>query len=60
MLKDSVYINVVDPFKRALEMWHQENKSIWVDLKLIFSTAWLIIFSDSDIYKSWFDSLPEK
>ena len=38
--KDKVY-----PFKGELEIWYQNNKSFFLDVKLIFITAWIIFLS---------------
>ena len=54
------YKRVIAPYKGALEMWYQENKSFTLDLKLIFITAWVIIFPESKIYESWFKDLPKR
>jgi lipopolysaccharide/colanic/teichoic acid biosynthesis glycosyltransferase len=48
------------PYKGALELWYQKNASIMTDLKLIFLTAWNIVFSKSELYKKWFPDLPER
>ena len=54
------YKRVIAPYKGALEMWYQEHRSFVLDLKLIFVTAWVIIFPDSKIYESWFKNLPKR
>jgi lipopolysaccharide/colanic/teichoic acid biosynthesis glycosyltransferase len=54
------YKRVVAPFKGALEMWYQENRSFILDLKLIFMTAWVIIFPKSRLYECWFNNLPKR
>lgn len=43
--KDKIY-----PFKGELEIWYQNNKSFFLDLKLIFITAWVIFYPDTKIY----------
>ena len=52
------YKRVIAPYKGELEMWYQEHRSFLLDLKLIFMTAWVIIFSSSTLYHSWFKNLP--
>ena len=54
------YKRVIAPYKGALEMWYQENKSFVLDTKLIFITAWVIFFPESKIYESWFKDLPKR
>ena len=36
------YKNTIYPYKGNLELWYQNNKSFFLDLKLIFLTAWVI------------------
>jgi lipopolysaccharide/colanic/teichoic acid biosynthesis glycosyltransferase len=54
------YKRVIAPHKGELELWYQKNKSFFLDLQLIFLTAWVIIFPNSQIYKRWFKDLPKR
>ena len=54
------YKNVIYPFKGDLELWYQNNKSFVLDLKLIFMTAWVILFPNSRLYEKWFKDLPKR
>ena len=54
------YKNKIYPFKGKLEIWYQMNKSFLLDIKLIFITAWVILFSDSKIYEKFFSDLPKR
>lgn len=54
------YKRVIAPYKGELEMWYQENRSFFLDLQLIFMTAWVILFPNSYLYKKWFKNLPER
>ena len=54
------YKRVIAPYKGELEMWYQDNKSILLDLQLIFMTAWVIIFPKSKLYEKWFKNLPKR
>ncbi len=54
------YKRVIAPYKGELEMWYQKKKSFFLDLQLIFVTAWVIIFSKSKLYEKWFDDLPKR
>ena len=56
----SFYKNQIYPFKGELEIWYQNNNSFLTDLKLIFMTAWVIIFPKSKIYYKYFKDLPER
>ena len=52
------YEKFISPYKGALEMWYNKRKSLWVDFQLLFLTAWVIIFSESDLMNKLFKDLP--
>ena len=52
------YKRVIAPYKGQLEMWYQEHNSFFLDLQLIFLTAWVILFPNSRLYEKWFKDLP--
>lgn len=52
------YKRVIAPYKGELEMWYQDNNSLFLDIKLIFMTAWVILFPKSKLYEKWFKDLP--
>ena len=54
------YKRVIAPFKGELEMWYQTNCSFYLDLQLIFITAWVILAPNSKIYEKWFKNLPKR
>jgi len=54
------YESVVAPYKGALEMWYQKNASIITDLRIIFLTAWVILFSNSRLPYAIFKTLPKR
>lgn len=54
------YERVIAPYKGELEMWYQEHISFFLDLKLIFITAWVILFPTSKLYEKWFKDLPKR
>ena len=54
------YKRVIAPYKGDLEMWYQEHNSFFLDLQLIFLTAWVIIFPSSKLYEKWFKDLPKR
>ena len=54
------YKRVIAPYKGELEMWYQSNNSFFLDLQLIFMTAWVIIFPQSKLYEKWFKDLPKR
>lgn len=54
------YKTIILPYKGKLELWYQNNCNIITDFKLIFLTAWIILFPNSKLYKRWFTNLPKK
>ena len=54
------YKNTIYPYKGNLELWYQNNKSFFLDLKLIFLTAWVILSPTSKLYEKWFKDLPKR
>lgn len=53
------YDDHIIPFKNKLELWYVENESIITYFKIIFVTAWVIIFSRSKISEKLFSQLPK-
>ena len=54
------YKGKIYPLKGELEIWYQNNRSFILDMKLIFLTAWVILFSSSKLYEKWFKNLPKR
>jgi lipopolysaccharide/colanic/teichoic acid biosynthesis glycosyltransferase len=54
------YKRVIAPYKGELEMWYQDHRSFFLDLQLIFMTAWVILFPGSRLYEKWFKNLPKR
>ena len=54
------YKRVIAPYKGELEMWYQKHNSFFLDLQLIFITAWVIVFPTSKLYEKWFKDLPKR
>ena len=54
------YKRVIAPYKGELEMWYQEHCSFFLDLQLIFTTAWVILFPETRLYEKWFKDLPKR
>ena len=48
------YKRVIAPYKGELEMWYQKKRSFFLDLQLVFLTAWVILFPNSKSIKSYF------
>ena len=54
------YANIIYPHKGELEKWYQKNQSFFTDLKIIFTTAWVIVFPESKIVEKLFSDLPQR
>jgi lipopolysaccharide/colanic/teichoic acid biosynthesis glycosyltransferase len=54
------YKRIIAPYKGELEMWYQSNNSFFLDLQLIFMTAWVIVVPTSKLYERWFKDLPKR
>ncbi len=53
------YKREVAPFKGEVELWYKRKKSFMLDMKIIFVTAWVVLFSGSKIVESAFSDLPK-
>ena len=58
--KHEFYKNKIAPYKTDVELWYYKNQSMFVDVKLVILTAWVIIFPNSDFVEKVFKSLPKK
>ena len=54
------YKRIIAPYKGELETWYQNNNSFFLDLQMIFMTAWVILFPTSKLYEKWFKDLPKR
>jgi len=54
------YREDIAPYKGVLELWYKAHQTFWLDLKLIFLTAWSILFARSRLYESFLKGLPER
>ena len=54
------YKRVIAPYKGELEMWYQLNRSVFLDFKLIFMTAWAILKPETRLYEKLFKDLPKR
>lgn len=57
---DEFYKLHISPYKGELELWYQQNLSLYTDLMLIFLTAWVIIAPESNLAFKVFKDLPPK
>jgi len=58
--KKEFYKEFILPYKGALEMWYQKNANPITDFKIIFLTAWIIVFPKSKLISIVFPDLPER
>lgn len=54
------YAKNISPYKGELEIWYQSHISLYTDAMLIFLTAWVILFPDSNLPYSVFKDLPKR
>jgi lipopolysaccharide/colanic/teichoic acid biosynthesis glycosyltransferase len=52
------YNENITPYKSDLEIWFVQNNSLWLYIKAIFVTAWVVIFPASKIADSAFKGIP--
>ena len=45
-------------YKGSLELWYQKNASLYNDFKIIFLTAWSILFPGNQLVHKFFINLP--
>ncbi len=55
-----VYEQVIAPYKGALELWYQQHLSFYTDVMIIFLTAWVIVFPQSQLHYTIFKDLPAR
>ena len=53
------YIQHITPYKSDLEVWFVENNSLWLYLKIILVTVWVIICPASKLSDRVFSKLPK-
>lgn len=54
------YANEIVPYKAEVEKWYKENRTFIMDIILMFLTAWVIIFSNSNMLYKLFPNIPQK
>lgn len=52
------YDNIIAPYKGKLEEWYVSHHNIYSYFMLIILTVWVVLFSQSNIYKKIFPDLP--
>ncbi|MBP7699063.1 MAG: sugar transferase [Saprospiraceae bacterium] len=54
------YKNTIYPHKGQLEKWYQHHQSFTTDFAIIFLTAWVIVFPESELVYKVFPDLPKR
>lgn len=55
---EKFYKEKIAPYKGQLECWYVDNHSILIDIKIILTTAIVIIFPNSQVHNRLFNELP--
>jgi lipopolysaccharide/colanic/teichoic acid biosynthesis glycosyltransferase len=55
-----VYLEDIAPYKGELELWYQRHQSLWLDIKIVFLTAWVVANPKSRLYEKWLPGLPPR
>jgi lipopolysaccharide/colanic/teichoic acid biosynthesis glycosyltransferase len=53
------YRTEIAPHKALLEVWFVENRDLWLYLKCIVLTIWVVINSSSNVASAVFKDLPQ-
>ena len=53
------YKREIAPYKGAVELWYKQKKSFLLDMKIIFVTALVVLFSESKVADRTFPDLPK-
>lgn len=56
----TLQIQYIAPYKGALESWYIDHQNFWLDLRIVFLTAWVILFPTSRLYEKWLRGFPSK
>ena len=54
------YREHIIPYKSDLELWFVKNNTLWLYIKIIFITTWVVIRPQSNIIESVFADIPMK
>ncbi|MBU3714934.1 MAG: sugar transferase [Ferruginibacter sp.] len=52
--------NKIFDYKSRVELWYQDNASFYVDIMIVFLTAWTIIFPKNNLTFKVFKTLPKR
>jgi lipopolysaccharide/colanic/teichoic acid biosynthesis glycosyltransferase len=54
------YTNDISPYKGTLEQWYIRNRTFGLDLKILFLTAWVVLFPCSNLHMRFLKELPKR
>ena len=54
------YQKVIAPYKGELELWYQQNRSFLTDFKILFITAWVVVFPSNLLVYKVFKDIPPR
>ena len=57
---DEYYKKFISPYKGELELWYQENISLYTYFMIMFLTIWVVLFPESNLVYKVFRDLPKK
>lgn len=55
----TTYREDIMPYKGEVELWYNDHRSMLIDLKIIFITAYAILSPGNSLFQRWFSDLPE-
>ncbi len=56
---EDFYKKHIIPYKNEIEIWYVKNQSLYLYGKIIFVTAWVVLFPNSNLLNKFFTNLPE-
>jgi len=57
---EDCYANEIVPYKAEVEKWYKENRSLVMDVILMFITAWVVISPKSNLLFMIYKTIPKK
>lgn len=54
------YAHELVPYKAELEKWYKENRTFWMDIVLMWVTAWVVLKPESDLLFRLYPTIPKR
>lgn len=54
------YMEIIMPYKGAVEIWYSRNQSLWTDLKLLLLTVISLLWPGNSLIYCWFNDFPPR